>query len=233
MELTNLPIIGWLVCINGVEKGRDYQLVMSPNGNGIGSSDNMTVVVKDSDVEPEYHATIFYDERCGKSYIVPGFGKRAVRVNGQILFGVTYLKPYDRIALGTSEYVFIQFGGNFEPANTYVKIKNKQPHIDILSEMSDCVCSPCVGWIIDRATNKMVYRLTSDFNYIGDSENNAAVVYDSNANTFFFMVYNTGTACYVNGMPVNGCVALGGFEELGIGMDRLVFVPFCGDYFRW
>ncbi len=248
MNTTNVTVRGWLVCVNGPELGMDYPLIMSPNGNGIGSGEGMTVVVSDANVLAENHATIFYDEMCGKSYIAPGFGKKAVRVNNMILFGATYLKPYDRISFGECEYAFIPLGGNIDPANTYVKIKNKQPHLDILREMDSCVCSPCVGWLVNRGPNQETYSLTSDFNYIGSSdnmdicipgdgsiapENHAAIVYDSSANKFFFGVYNTSSGCYVNGMPVNGFVPLAGFEEIGVGMSRLMFVPFCGEFFRW
>ena len=248
MNTSNLPVIGWLVCVKGPSLGKDYTLFMTPTGNGIGSSDSMTIVVNSPNVSAEYHATIFYDEMCGKSYIAPGFGKKAVRVNNNILFAATYLKPYDRISLCDCEYAFIPFGGVLEPSNTYVKIKNKEPHLDILSEMADCVCSPCVGWLINRGPNQEIYRLTSDFNYIGSSDNmeisvkddehiapnnHAAIVYDPSQNKFFFAVYNTNSGCFVNGIPVNGFVPLNGFEEIGVGMSRLLFIPFCCDFFRW
>lgn len=251
MRLENVPVMGWLVCIEGPDKGVDYGLVNTPAGNGIGASEDMTVTIRnDGDVSYENHAIIRFDENCQKCFIVPGHGKRIIRLNNVIVFGPMYLKPYDRIAVGASEFVFIPYGGIIEPNTTWVKVKNKQPSLDVLTDLKDCVTRPCVGWLVDRGMEHsgVAYRLSADYNYIGRSEtmdvsiisdmtiqeeNQAAIVYDSRENVFFFVTLALNTGYYINGMPVNGVVPLSGFEEISLGMTRLLFVPLCGEYFRW
>lgn len=251
MNEKNIPVIGWLVCIDGPDKGNDYHLVHSPNGNGIGTDEAMAVVVRDdSDVAAVNHANISFNEQFGKCVISQGVGKRIVRLNGAIVFGPTYLKPFDRIGIGRSEYLFMPYGGNVDPSNTWNKVKNKQPVTDLLSETKNYSTNPCVGWLVDRGMerNGIAYRLTSDFNYIGTAasmdicvapdnsiqgEYHAAIVYDSQSNIYFFVPLAINAGYFVNGMPVNGVVPLQGFEEIAMGVTRLCFVPICGEFFRW
>ena len=251
MNEKNIPVIGWLVCIDGPDKGKDYHIVNTPVGNGIGTDESMAVVVKDDpDVAPINHAVIRFDEQFGKCVLSQGVGKRIVRLNGAIVFGPTYLKPFDRIVIGKSEYLFMPYGGNVDPSNTWMKVKNKQPITDILSEMKDCATNPCVGWLVDRGMerNGVAYRLTADFNYIGTdasmdicvapdnsiaNEYHAAIVYDSKDNSYFFVPIAMSSGYFINGMPINGVVPLQGFEEISMGVTRVCFVPICGEYFRW
>lgn len=251
MNSTDMPVIGWMVCIDGPDKGKDFALVISPDGNGIGASEKMAVMVRDDkNVLEENHAIIRFDENCQKCYIAPGYGKRIIRLNNTIVFAPMYLKPYDRILIGKSEFVFMPYGGVIDPNNTWVKVKNKQPVMDILSDMADCTVKPCVGWLVERNTDTpgIAHRLSADYNYIGRSEqmdvsipadttiadvNQAAIVYDSRENAFFFVPVSPSSGYYVNGMPVNGVVPLNGYEEIAIGMTRFCFIALCGEYFRW
>lgn len=251
MNSTGTPVIGWMVCIEGPDKGVDFNLVNAPAGNGIGANENMAVVIRgDKDVLDENHGIIRFDENCQKCFIVPGHGKRIIRLNNQVVFGPMYLKPYDRISIGASEYIFMPYGGIIDPNTTWVRVKNKQPSLDVLTDLGSCVVKPCVGWLVERNIeySGVAHRLSADYNYIGrgnsmdvsipadttmQEENQAAVVYDSRENTFFFVPLAVNNGYYINGMPVNGVVPLNGFEEISVGMTRFCFVPLCGDYFRW
>ena len=56
------PVTGWLVCVEGGEKGKDYRL--HSGKNFIGRSPKMDVVVlKDDHIAREKHASIVYDPK--------------------------------------------------------------------------------------------------------------------------------------------------------------------------
>jgi hypothetical protein len=106
------PLVGWLVCVEGVEKGRDYRL--RSEKNWIGRSDNMDVTVKDPAVSRENHAAVVYDPRKGTFDIRPGEVRGIVYVNGEEVVNSLALSPYDKIELGGSKFLFIPFvGDNF------------------------------------------------------------------------------------------------------------------------
>jgi hypothetical protein len=106
------PVVGWLVCVEGIEKGRDYRL--HSEKNWIGRSANMDITVKDPSVSRENHAAIIYDPRKVAFKIRPGEVRGIVYLNGEEVAGSLDLAPYDRIELGESKFIFIPFvGGNF------------------------------------------------------------------------------------------------------------------------
>lgn len=100
-------VTGWLVCIQGKEKGRDYRL---HNGNNwIGRSLGMDVcIVDDPGISRENHATIVYDHRSNRFFLVPGSGT-LTRLNGELLVKAKELKKRDEILLGESTFAFIPF----------------------------------------------------------------------------------------------------------------------------
>jgi hypothetical protein len=106
------PVVGWLVCTEGVEKGRDYRL--HSEKNWIGRSESMDITIKDPSISRENHAAVAYDPRRETFEIRPGEVRGMVYVNGQEAANSLDLSPYDRIELGDSKFVFVPFvGGNF------------------------------------------------------------------------------------------------------------------------
>ena len=58
------PVVGWLVCTEGGEKGRDFRLLAKINT--IGRSERMDVCIKnDPAISRENHARIGYDQKHG------------------------------------------------------------------------------------------------------------------------------------------------------------------------
>lgn len=102
-------VTGWLVCITGREKGRDYRL---HNGmNRVGRGYQMDICVVDDElISRENHATVVYDYKSNKFYLTPGNGT-VTRLNGEVLVRAAELKSRDKIAMGESEFVFIPFCG--------------------------------------------------------------------------------------------------------------------------
>lgn len=102
-------VTGWLVCVRGREKGRDYRL---HNGNNrIGRSYHMDVcVVEDPGISRESHATVVYDYKSNKFFLMPGNGTITM-CNDQPVLRAVELKAKDRITLGESEFCFVPFCG--------------------------------------------------------------------------------------------------------------------------
>ena len=100
------PVVGWLVCVSGSEKGRDYKI--HAENNYIGRSEKMDICIRgDETLSRENHATITYDSMDKAFYFAPGSSRSIVRLNGKALLMTAELKAYDKIMLGTTELIFV------------------------------------------------------------------------------------------------------------------------------
>lgn len=100
-------VTGWLVCLEGPEKGRDYRL--HHGFNRIGRSFNMDVqVIDDPAVTREGHCSVVYDDRQNQFSVIPSSGALTY-YNGQLLTGPERLKIGDEISLGNSRFEFVPF----------------------------------------------------------------------------------------------------------------------------
>lgn len=104
------PVVGWLVCIEGNDKGRDYRI--HSENNAIGRGENMDICIHgDNTISRENHAFISFDAKDKIFYFRPGDGRSIVRFNGKALFNTTEIAPYDTIELGETKLVFIPLCG--------------------------------------------------------------------------------------------------------------------------
>lgn len=107
-ELGIDPVVGWLVCISGAEKGKDYRI--HSDNNFIGRSDRMDICIKgDETISRDNHAIISYDTKEQKYFFSPGEGRTIIRHNGNAIFQTTELSANDRISIGNTELVFVPF----------------------------------------------------------------------------------------------------------------------------
>jgi hypothetical protein len=108
------PVVGWLVCIEGEDRGRDYRL--HSEKNFIGRSEKMDVCIRgDEGISRENHAIISFNPRNYAFKLQPGEGRGLVYLNGEDLDVPVSLKPYDVIELGQTKLMFISFcGENFK-----------------------------------------------------------------------------------------------------------------------
>lgn len=108
------PVTGWLVCIEGVEKGKDYRLHEEINYIGR-SKINDVVLSSDPTVSRERHAMIAYDPRGNMFLVAPATGSSLIRQNGRPVLGTMELKTGDRLEIGESMYMFVALcGENFQ-----------------------------------------------------------------------------------------------------------------------
>lgn len=108
------PVTGWLVCVEGAEKGRDYRLHAEMNYIGRSKS-NDVVLSSDPTVSRERHALIAYDNREKMFFFAPANGSSLVRQNGRPVLSTVELKSGDRLEIGSGIYLFIPLcGESFE-----------------------------------------------------------------------------------------------------------------------
>jgi hypothetical protein len=107
------PVVGWLVCTEGRDRGMDYR-IRSEN-NWIGRSEQMRICIDgDEGIARDNHAVIGYDPQDNTYIIAPGTSNRMVYHNGKAIFAAEPLKRFDRIRLGQTELVFVPFLGEWD-----------------------------------------------------------------------------------------------------------------------
>jgi len=108
------PVTGWLVCIEGPAKGRDYRIVTEKNF--LGRSDSMDIqVLGDNYIAKRNHAVFVYDPKKRSTMLLPGDSQGLVYVNGEAVYSPAELSAYDTVELGKSKFLFIPLcGENFE-----------------------------------------------------------------------------------------------------------------------
>ena len=104
------PVTGWLVCVEGVEKGKDFRLHSDMNYVGR-SKTNDVVLANDPTVSRERHAMIAYDNRGKMFFFAPANGSSLVRQNGRPVLSTVELKAGDRLEIGEGIYLFVPLCG--------------------------------------------------------------------------------------------------------------------------
>ena len=100
-------IVGWLVCVKGPERGRDYRL--HQGFNRIGRDYKMDVaVMEDTSMSREAACAVVYDDRSNQFFAVQQTGADAY-LNGDALSGARPLGTGDVIRTGNSEFEFVAF----------------------------------------------------------------------------------------------------------------------------
>jgi hypothetical protein len=109
----NDPVVGWLVCSNGVEKGKDYRIHFGQNS--VGRDNNMDIVLKDNGISRAGHCFITYDYKHNSFVIHSGISHGVIYKNGELVAGVASLVAFDVLELGESKFIFVPFcGENFK-----------------------------------------------------------------------------------------------------------------------
>ena len=104
------PVVGWLVCIDGPEKGKDYRLWARINT--IGRSEKRDVCIrKDITISKENHARLAYDPKHNNYKLIPADSTNNIYLNDEPVYTPMQIEAYDIIELGTSKMVFIPLCG--------------------------------------------------------------------------------------------------------------------------
>lgn len=100
-------VTGWLVCVEGPEKGRDYRLYHGFNrvGRGYGMD---VCIVDDVHISRENHCSVVYDHKSNTFSLVPS-GGNLIYLGGELVSHPVQLKTGDIIRIGESQLEFVAF----------------------------------------------------------------------------------------------------------------------------
>jgi len=104
------PVVGWLVCVDGADRGTDYRI---RNGNNyLGRDQSMDICIRnDVHISNLNAANIGYDDVERQFFFGPAGGHNTVRVNGKMVINAVTLSPYDEITVGTTKLIFVPLCG--------------------------------------------------------------------------------------------------------------------------
>ncbi len=105
------PVVGWLVCITGPDRGRDYRI---RNGrNFVGRDPGMDIAITGDDtISRRNHAEIVYDPMSRGFFIAPGDSRGLVYQNKAPVLSPNPLQDRDLIQLGKTELMFVPLCGD-------------------------------------------------------------------------------------------------------------------------
>ena len=108
------PVIGWIVCIEGPSKGRDYRIMAKKNY--LGSAEGMDIQISgDQDIAKRNHAIFVYDASNRSTLLLQGDSRGLVYLNDEVVYRPIVLSSFDNIGIGKSKFLFVPLcGENFE-----------------------------------------------------------------------------------------------------------------------
>ena len=102
------PVVGWLVAIEGAEKGSDYRITSEKNF--IGRSEKMDISIPgDASISRDNHAIVSYNPKKNTFLILPGESRGLVYLNEEEVVTPVTINAYDVIELGETKLNFIPF----------------------------------------------------------------------------------------------------------------------------
>jgi hypothetical protein len=106
------PVVGWLVCIDGPDKGRDFRIRTERNNIGREPAQRDGIIIPgDPSISREKHAVISYNPKNHRFNLIPGDGRGITYLNDDELLTPQPLNPYDRIEMGNTKLIFVPFCG--------------------------------------------------------------------------------------------------------------------------
>lgn len=107
MDSEQPPVTGWLVCIQGAQRGSDFRL--HSGKNFLGRSPSMDIVLADDKtVSRDKHCSVVYDPKGNQFYLTPEKGNIVLR-NGNMVEKAEILQERDTLQLGETILQFIPF----------------------------------------------------------------------------------------------------------------------------
>lgn len=99
-------VTGWIVCVDGPLKGRDYRI--HHGMNRIGLSMNSDICLNGaSGINMNKHCSVVYDDKSNRFYVVPENGM--IYLKGETVTEPKVLSTGDMIQIGNCSFEFIPF----------------------------------------------------------------------------------------------------------------------------
>ena len=106
------PVVGWITCIEGHDKGKDYRIVSERNF--IGRGENMNIqILGDSMISRKNHCSISYNPKQRKFMLTPGDANGLIYLNGEAVYNTVELRAYSVMEMGESKFVFVNLCGDY------------------------------------------------------------------------------------------------------------------------
>ncbi|MCR4923538.1 MAG: FHA domain-containing protein [Lachnospiraceae bacterium] len=102
------PVTGWIVCIEGKNKGKSYNLYDKQNTIGR-NSENDVCIEGDNTISRDNHARIAYDSRHNAFTLIAKESINNIYLNNEPVYIPTKLEAFDTIELGESKFKFVPF----------------------------------------------------------------------------------------------------------------------------
>jgi Inner membrane component of T3SS, cytoplasmic domain len=100
------PVVGWLVCVEGADRGRDYRI--RSEKNFIGRAEAMDIAIRgDETISRENHAVVSFNPKARQFKLHPGDSRGLVYLNGEEVDHPSTLKAGDHIELGQTKLLFV------------------------------------------------------------------------------------------------------------------------------
>ena len=100
------PVVGWLVCIDGVYKGESF--VLKAGRNFIGRGEGMDICLKEENSIAEYkQATIIYEPRSRQFIAVPGEVHELCYMNNKVVLANIEMNAYDVLDMGNTSLMLV------------------------------------------------------------------------------------------------------------------------------
>ena len=200
------PVTGWLVCINGDEKGNDYRL--HAGKNFVGRSQAMDVVLTDDkSISREKHCSVLYDPK-GNEFYVTAEKSNIVYLNGDLVTEPHSLKLGDVIKVGETEW------------SAVVELLDEDGNVNIDTEEG-------------REAMQFLYDLRFTHNFIDESAtSNDDARIDFEAGKTGFMILATSNCLNLEGVDWDWTTALAGPDgeaKTFFAADSLVLFDKCED----
>ena len=100
------PVVGWLVCVEGPEVGKDYRLFGRINAIGRAEG-NDVVLAPEHTVSQKNHVRLAYDAKHNNFQLIPGEGTNVTYLNDEPLYVPQKLNAYDVLEMGATKLIFV------------------------------------------------------------------------------------------------------------------------------
>lgn len=102
------PVVGWLVAVEGPERGRDFRI--TAERNFIGRSEKMDIsITGDNSISRDNHAVVSFNPKNRAFRLFPGDSKGLVYLNEDEVVTPVELKSHDIIEIGQTRLMFVPF----------------------------------------------------------------------------------------------------------------------------
>lgn len=103
------PVVGWLVVVEGPGRGASLNVGYGNNRIGRARTENISLDFGDEEISRENHATVTFDGRHRRFYVLPGQGRNLVYVNDQPVMTPVELTGGEEVLLGQTKLRFVPF----------------------------------------------------------------------------------------------------------------------------